>query len=189
VLYLKILLPNADYFSVGEENYMNPIGVSKRRRRISLSREEGQSMTELTLLLPILLILLLGLVEFGHGLNSYLTVVASARDAARLGAQGGASQTTILANIQNEVARLPTHLDANQPCTNQSGGVCITGILANGIHDGQCSVTASPAARNYCVVVEICYEHPLIFGVPFTSLGKTLRMCSKTQMRLNESAS
>ena len=48
----------------------------------------GQSMVELALLFPLLLILLSGLVEFGFILNQYLALMDSARNAARFAADG-----------------------------------------------------------------------------------------------------
>lgn len=45
----------------------------------------GQSLVEFTIMLPILLIMLSGLVEFGFLLNHYLDVIDSARETARFG--------------------------------------------------------------------------------------------------------
>ncbi len=50
--------------------------VRKRRRR-------GQSLVEFTMLLPVLLIMLSGLIEFGILLNYYLDLIDAARKAAR----------------------------------------------------------------------------------------------------------
>jgi len=46
-------------------------------------KSKGQSLVELTLALPVLLILLSGLVEFGFMLNYYLTLLDATREAAR----------------------------------------------------------------------------------------------------------
>ena len=51
------------------------------------NRERGQALIEFALTAPILLTLLLGLIEIGNGLNSYIKIVSVARDAARYGAQ------------------------------------------------------------------------------------------------------
>jgi hypothetical protein len=51
-----------------------------------LSRKQkrrGQSLVEFTIMLPVLLILLSGLIEFGFLLNAYLDVIDAAREAAR----------------------------------------------------------------------------------------------------------
>ena len=46
----------------------------------------GQSLVEFTIMLPILLMMLSGLIEFGFLLNAYLDVIDAARDAARFSA-------------------------------------------------------------------------------------------------------
>jgi hypothetical protein len=51
-------------------------------------KSRGQSLVELALFLPILLILLSGLVEFGFGLNRYVNVVEATREGARSGVDG-----------------------------------------------------------------------------------------------------
>lgn len=51
-------------------------------------REEGQALVEFVLVLPILLILLLGMIEFGQIYFSYLLTQSASRDAARYGSVG-----------------------------------------------------------------------------------------------------
>ena len=51
-------------------------------------RERGQSMVEMALALPILLLLLAGAVEIGMYYNTYLTLVDATREAARYSANG-----------------------------------------------------------------------------------------------------
>ena len=46
----------------------------------------GQSLVEFTILLPVLLMMLSGLIEFGFMLNSYLDLIDAAREAARFAA-------------------------------------------------------------------------------------------------------
>lgn len=48
-------------------------------------REKGQAMVEFALVLPILLILLLGIVEFGQIYYSYMVIQNASRDGARYG--------------------------------------------------------------------------------------------------------
>ena len=52
------------------------------------SQARGQSMVELALLFPVLLILLSGLIEFGFILNQYLTIMDATRNAARFASDG-----------------------------------------------------------------------------------------------------
>jgi Flp pilus assembly protein TadG len=53
-------------------------GVPKRGKR-----EEGQALVELALVIPILLTVLFGIVQFGLLLNTYITVTDAARSGAR----------------------------------------------------------------------------------------------------------
>ncbi|NOY98942.1 MAG: hypothetical protein GXP40_07040, partial [Chloroflexi bacterium] len=80
----------------------------------------GQSMVEFAIVLPILLLILFGIIEFGHLLFVYSSVVTASREAARYGSAAGsadgwtpyyldcdgiretARRTGILANIQDE---------------------------------------------------------------------------------------
>ena len=55
-------------------------------QRIRWSDERGQSMTEFAIVLPILVVLLFGIVQFGILFNNYVTLT----DAARAGARAAA---------------------------------------------------------------------------------------------------
>ncbi|MHB1125752.1 MAG: TadE/TadG family type IV pilus assembly protein [Bacillota bacterium] len=50
--------------------------------------EGGQALVELALILPVLIILLFGVIEFGRIFQAYLTVTYAAREGARAGATG-----------------------------------------------------------------------------------------------------
>jgi Flp pilus assembly protein TadG len=51
-----------------------------------LRNERGQTMTELALVLPILVVLVLAIAQFGVAFNNYVTLTDAARAAARKGA-------------------------------------------------------------------------------------------------------
>lgn len=55
-----------------------------RKHKKERNKPWGQSLVEFTLLLPVLLIMISGLVEFGFLLNQYLDLTDAAREAARL---------------------------------------------------------------------------------------------------------
>lgn len=121
--------------------------------------EKGQSLAEFVLLLPILIMLLVGIVEIGWGLNSYLTVVDSARDGARLGSKGSATDGEITALIVREAERL-------------EGGISPSNISI---------VRATAANGSTSIAVEVCYDHALIMGIPLV-IPNPLSMCSSTTM-------
>ncbi len=159
------------------EEDANVVATAQRLRRMepgssirpSIRRgrgERGQSLVELALTAPFLIMLLLALVELGNGMNSYLTVLASARDGARLGAQGAASDWDMVDLVMLETERLSGTMPSS--CSPESAGVCITHLI-------------NPGPRS--VRVEVCYDHPLIIGIPVVLSGP-LKMCSKTTMRV-----
>lgn len=63
------------------------IGTALRRKD-----QEGQALVELALIVPILLLLVLGIFEFGRLLNAYMTVQHAAREGARLGTLGATDE-------------------------------------------------------------------------------------------------
>jgi hypothetical protein len=62
------------------------MGNSIKTMQHKLTR--GQSLVEITLILPLILMLLSGLVEFGFGLNEYLGIQDATRNAARFASDG-----------------------------------------------------------------------------------------------------
>lgn len=61
--------------------------ASLRRRLLPRRDVRGQSLVEMTLLLPVLFLMFAGLIELGFAFYNYLTVVNSAREGARYGAK------------------------------------------------------------------------------------------------------
>ena len=53
-----------------------------------LKNEKGQSLIEFSIILPLLLLVVMGMVEFGMMLNSYLAINNAAREGARAGIVG-----------------------------------------------------------------------------------------------------
>jgi hypothetical protein len=70
-------------------------GVSARSW---INRRRGQSLVEVALLFPILLILLSGVVEFGFAMNYYLNFLDGAREAARFASDGDPFQRDVNTN-------------------------------------------------------------------------------------------
>ena len=64
--------------------------------------EKGQSMVEFALILPILLLIILGTIQFGIIFSSQIAVTNAAREGARVAAVGG-SDSLILTRVQNSL--------------------------------------------------------------------------------------
>ena len=58
------------------------------RRKINLRSQQGQSLTEFALALPILALLLFAVIQFGIVFNNYVTLTDATRAGARKGAVG-----------------------------------------------------------------------------------------------------
>ena len=57
-----------------------------------LKNEKGQAMVEFAIILPILLLLVMGITEFGMMMNSYLSVQNATREGARAGIVGWSNE-------------------------------------------------------------------------------------------------
>lgn len=64
--------------------------------------KKGQSMVETALVLPIILLLLLGMVEFSRIFGSYLLAAHASREGARLAAVGR-TDAEVIANVSGKV--------------------------------------------------------------------------------------
>lgn len=56
-------------------------------------RESGQSLVEFAIIVPVLLILVFGIIDFGMGLRAYITVTQATREGARYASVGNAAGT------------------------------------------------------------------------------------------------
>jgi Flp pilus assembly protein TadG len=82
-------------------------------RRIQLSSQKGQSLTEFALALPILAMLLFAVIQFGIVFNNYVTLVDATRAGARKGAVGR-EQTNPASVVTAEVRASATDLDQSK---------------------------------------------------------------------------
>jgi hypothetical protein len=135
-------------------------------------------MVELALSAPFLIVLLMGLAEIGHGLNSYLTVLNAARDGARFGAQVGATDTTRLKNLINSEMERLDNVPLNLGCTGPS--ICITSCTTT---DTPCATPPPGQQTDKWLDIKVCYDHDMIIGIPWVMEGPIL-MCSETRIRI-----
>jgi Flp pilus assembly protein TadG len=88
----------------------------------SMKNEQGQTMTEFALVLPILIVLLFGIIQFGIAFNNYVTLTDAVRAGARKAAvsrntsdPAGACKAAVLAAADN---LNKTDLQTNLSCTS-----------------------------------------------------------------------
>lgn len=63
-------------------------------------KNDGQAMVELALILPVLLLIIMGIFEFGFMFNNYLTLNNVSREAARYASLGGSDTEAVVRATQ-----------------------------------------------------------------------------------------
>ena len=131
--------------------------------------EKGQALVEFALLVPIFLILLFAIVDFGMGFYSWITVTNSAREGARIGA--------VLASEQQIIDRV--HATSDLINEDENMDIFVTNSADLGGLPGE------------SVVVQVDYRFDLITPlaglVAFLSgdiIGPQLTLSSTAEMRL-----
>ena len=132
-----------------------PALVRRLRRR-----EEGQSLVELSFLLPFFLVIVIGVVEVVDSMNAYVTITDAARDAARLGSKNLATDAQMQALAVTEGARLRNPV--------QTSGVTVTHTTVDSVE---------------AVNVRVCTTRTLLLSVPLV-MPDNFQMCSETTMRV-----
>jgi Flp pilus assembly protein TadG len=111
------------------------IGTVFRRR---LRREDGASLVEFALILPILALLLFGLIDFGFIYNDYLQVRQGVRDGARQGAVANFGSVTPGCNTSFMPGSSSTSTQARSLiCTTRS----LIGLDQNKVRVAVCAAT------------------------------------------------
>ncbi len=147
--------------------------IRKRREK----GEKGQALVEFALLVPIFLILLFAIVDFGMGFYSWITVTNSAREGARLGSVQATEQQIIdrvhaASDLINEDTKMTVTVGCGPSSDPPPTGTC-------------------PSQPGESVVVRVDYDYdlitPLASLVAFLSgdiIGPTLTLSSTAEMRL-----
>jgi len=149
----------------------------KRPKRLLRRGERGQSLAEFVLVLPIFLILVFAIIDFGLGFHAYLTVTNSAREGARLGA-----------------VRAPASgACANDPTKSETTIVCRVRETADALDQSKLTptVTNAQGTPGSSVVVKVDYDYDLITPldnmlglISGGAIGPTIKFTSTADMRL-----
>jgi hypothetical protein len=155
--------------------------------------ERGQSLAELALVMPLLLMILVAMVEVGWAMRSHLVVTTASREAARFAARrvfdypeieevaevallslnpvydgADADATIIITKVQIDAAGNWT-IDGGQPYVD--GDLPVESTMGTAEYDqiGADNVVFNAAhsgidSENNVVVVEVFYDHDLLLG-------------------------
>ena len=123
--------------------------------------DRGQSLVEIALTLPVLLITLLGMVDAGRAYLYSTAVTNAAREAAYYAAKtSGATLANVALRACNETGF--SDYTTTAPSVSGSTATCTSGAT---VTSGTCSTGATGD-----VVVEVAYQFDLVSGYLFKSL-------------------
>ena len=126
-----------------------------------LRNEKGQSLVELALILPVLVLLLFGTVEFGRTFYSYITVTGAVREGVREAAVGK-NDTEIEARVREALTLPQGASEVHSITITPSEGSRITGVP---------------------VTVELRYDMPLVTPLLNTFLPNPVPLTASATMR------
>lgn len=129
--------------------------------RYDLKGQRGQALLEFAVVLPVLIMLLVGIVQMGLLMHSYLTVQEAAREGARSAAVGTAN-----ADVEIKVKNVTT---------------------AAGINAANVSVNIAPEnarAVGTAVTVTVTVPNPMTSAIPFVSVVFPNKLTGTMVMRM-----
>lgn len=125
-------------------------------------RERGQAMVEFALVLPIFLLVLLGVFDFGRAIYAYNAVANAAREGARTAIINQGTDTIRAKAAQQATALGLPATDPGAACpldggpTTAASGICVHFFL------GDSTVTCDPIAIECNAVVSVKWEYRAI---------------------------
>lgn len=124
-----------------------------------LKNQKGQALVEFALILPILLLVVMAILQFGMMLNSYLTIENASREGARAGIVGSSD-----AEIQQLIISTSPNLDP----TNLT-----------------VSITPEEGLRKSgdTIIVEVSYNYEFVVPI-ISSIVKNVVLNGQTSMRV-----
>ena len=129
------------------ENGVNPVSRNRRRFSIQVERkvvvsvksryscQRGQAIVELAVVLPVFLLMVFGMLEFGNVMNEYLVITAAAREGARAAAVQSSSAEVISAvrAAASSVDRGNLTVAINPSATPRTKGQPVTVTVTNSV--------------------------------------------------------
>jgi Flp pilus assembly protein TadG len=128
------------------------------------SSERGSALVELALVLPLLLVVIAGIVDFGFAFQRFEVVANAAREGARLGTKQGFSQTAIKQRVRDYI---------QQGLNIQSTTVLNTVVPVGSITVSSPNLTAPISGGSVTIStsrVDVFYHHQFLLMRPILGL-------------------
>jgi Flp pilus assembly protein TadG len=134
--------------------------------------QRGQSLVEFTLVVPLFLLLIAGMVDFGIGLYSNITVINAAREGARLSVTAPGDPAAVDARVRAMAGGLNADdLSVNMTCQRPDPAPATTWKACTG----------TQYQPGDAVVVSVDYVYHMIWPLAF---GNRIPMTSTVRMRI-----
>jgi Flp pilus assembly protein TadG len=157
----------------------NPKPGPSRRRS---DRGRGQSLVEFALVVPLFLLLVAGMIDFGLGLNASITVTNAAREGARLGVV-----TKLTTNESDFTTAVTTRVQSMLTGLASGATITVTCLRPTGSSPATCAFDTTPtspaaaATSGDSVVVGVSYDYPMIWPLAF---GTKIKLSSSSTFRI-----
>jgi Flp pilus assembly protein TadG len=153
--------------------------VDGRRR----SRSRGQSLVEFALILPLFLLILAGILDFGFLLNARMTLISGTREGARITVSMAANTSSIVSTATNTVRANVPGLTSTSP-TLQVVVTCVDGTPTNGL---ACTTSGPSTIKpGDSIRVRTTYSYRSFFASLF---GATIPLSQQVQVVLEPASS
>jgi Flp pilus assembly protein TadG len=163
-------------------------GVRGVLRARSLRRESGQALVEFALVLPVLMLLVMGIVDFGFAFNQWNTAQNAAREGARMAAvnsnvptiKGRAEVTGSTINLQPS----DISLSCNRPSINNTFTDCTFGLKETSCPTGPCGGGKWQELEGDIVQVTVNHAYKFVTPLPrLIGLGSSIDLKASIQTR------
>jgi Flp pilus assembly protein TadG len=143
------------------------LNLTPRRSLRRSKRGRGQALVEFALVIPVFLLVLSGILDFGFALFSRMSVINAAREGAHAG------------SLEIKHALIPGDVVASAQAQALAGGLTLPAPTVTCIHAGAKLASCSTAVGGDSVLVEASYPYksffPLLFGTQF-NLASSVQM-------------
>ena len=110
---------------------------------------KGQALVEMALVLPIILLVIMGMVEFGRIFNAYLIVTNASREGARIAIVGGTDT-----DINNSI------INTTNTLRQEDMSISITPVIASRTRGAQVTVTVHYYLEMICPIISGVIPNP-----------------------------
>lgn len=149
------------------------------RKLLDRARERGAAAVEFALVLPVLIIILVGVIDFGMVTNAQAIVANAARDGARVASMGGDEATSCDAAVT--AATTLVGFSDTGDCSTSTPSVAVSCLTAGGANCASTFNSSREVGGTAVVAVTYTYKwiSPAVFGLP----GQTT-ITKKAYMRI-----